>query len=325
MGYAEDLVRAKRMKAHLERFGVKVSIELQAGAGGSWSIGTHRFIMSHHTASWPWQGPTPALNIVKLGRPDVPGPLANGYGGYDLVYRILTFGRANHPGAGGPWTAGGYTMPKDNARAYAWGTEFEGGYETYSPEMRDFMARVNAGLTSYFAEEWGKDVRQYVEMNLEHKDWAPLRKPDRKDITRAISMTEITRVLQDHDTEEDDMFTDEDRERLVKIHAKSDQTFHGVDQIGLPSLKRVERSLYALRHETLPALEGKVTGLLEAVSLLSDDSPFTLEEIEAAAARGGEAGAKAAITPEAISETLPTAIAKELFRILGERPDVQEA
>jgi hypothetical protein len=193
---ATDRARAARLKHHLERFGVRVSVELQDGAGGSDSRHTDfRAIMSHHTASRPSQGPTPILGIVKRGRTGLPGPLANGYGGYDHVYRILTMGKANHPGAGGPFTFLGMTIPANNGRPYCFGTEFEGGYEQYDAGMRDFMARANAGIVSWLAEERGKSALAYVEALLEHKTWAPRRKPDRIGYTRDTSIAETRKIL----------------------------------------------------------------------------------------------------------------------------------
>lgn len=189
--YATDIVPARRLAAHIEKYGIRVSVELQAGAGGSgWVDVRHRLNMSHHTVSRPSNGLTPCLRLVKVGRVDVPGPLCNGYMGYDRVYRIITMGRANHPGAGGPITLDGLTIPKDNARPYMWGTEFEGGLEEWSRDMHVAMAAANAGITDWLAE----DHDRTVECNLEHKDWAPSRKIDRLGYTRALSITRINTI-----------------------------------------------------------------------------------------------------------------------------------
>src|ERR671910_1614905 len=99
---------ARRLRVALLDHGVsKVSVELMPGrpvSSGSRWLNT-KFIgeMSHHTAG-PASGLTPSLALCKRGRTDVPGPLCNGYGGRDLVYRIITMGLANHPGKGGPLT-----------------------------------------------------------------------------------------------------------------------------------------------------------------------------------------------------------------------------
>ena len=186
--YKTDLEHARRLAAHLRAAGVSVSIELQPGAKNTgWLDARHRLNMSHHTVSRPSMGLTPCLSLVKKGRPDVPGPLCNGYGGYDRVYRIITMGWANHPGAGGPLTLDGITIPRDNGRPYFWGTEFEGGLEDWTPEMHEFMARSNAGITAWLRE----DHDRTIDANAEHSTWAPIRKIDRRDYTRAKSIARI--------------------------------------------------------------------------------------------------------------------------------------
>src|SRR5688572_11666588 len=106
------LVVAGRLRDALLTAGVpQVSIELQVGRSGRWvSTGTNggtSFVanVGHHIASYPSvSNPTPGLAVVKNGRPGIPGPLCNGYGGMDLIARIICLDWANHPGEGGPWT-----------------------------------------------------------------------------------------------------------------------------------------------------------------------------------------------------------------------------
>ncbi len=165
---------AAELKEILNEHGVRASIELQVGrpnvAGSDWW--TPKFVsMNHHTAG-PSSGLTPSLSLVKHGRSDLPGPLCNGYGGRDFVYRIITMGLANHPGEGGPLTVAGFTLPKDSARISSWGTEWEhNGVDPWSAAFKDFMARSNAALL-----EW---MSRPVAAVIEHKTWAPTRKIDR--------------------------------------------------------------------------------------------------------------------------------------------------
>lgn len=167
---------AQRLKAILERYyrgtRFRVSIELQKGRG-DWYVPKY-LRMHHHVATrFPKPGGnlTPGLGVVKTGRPDVGGPLANGYGGYDLVYRLICMGLANHPGRGGPIVIDGVKVPKDSARPATWGTEWEGGYEDWPDEFDQFMA-----LTDLALAEW---MGRPVTSQLEHKTWAPTRKVDR--------------------------------------------------------------------------------------------------------------------------------------------------
>lgn len=264
--YATDIVHARRLAKHIEKYGVRVSIELQAGAGGSgWVDVRHRLNMSHHTVSRPSNGMTPCLRLVKVGRPDVPGPLCNGYMGYDRVYRIITLGRANHPGAGGPITLDGLTIPKDNGRPYIWGTEFEGGLEPWTREMHEAMAAVNAGITDWLAEDHGRTIQ----CNLEHKDWAPRRKIDRLGYTRELSMNRVQAFRNATGglggglspigpiitpvPEEDDMFDDNARGKL-------DKAFYAVDKILLPAMGRTEKKVAGLV-ASVAALTAKVDEL----------------------------------------------------------------
>lgn len=188
MSYATALAEAKRLKSIMERWGVPCSIELVAGRGSDpWSTPKKYHRMHHHTVStWRSSGNlTPVLSLCKTGRSDVPGPLCNGYGGYDGAYRVICMGLANHPGAGGPITIDGVHIPRDSARGPTWGTEWEGGLQDYEdikiPRYRggmlEFMGRADCAL----AEFTGRPITS----QMEHKTWAPTRKIDRRGFDRA--------------------------------------------------------------------------------------------------------------------------------------------
>jgi hypothetical protein len=119
--------------------------------------------------------------------------LANLYGGFDHVARILTMGCANHAGAGGPFTSDGKTIPKDQGVYYFFGKEYEGGIEGWDSEMIEFMARTDAGVVDWLIES--RRARS-SDCHVEHKDWAtpPGRKVDRRDFTRARGIAEIDRI-----------------------------------------------------------------------------------------------------------------------------------
>lgn len=232
-GKALAIQRAKIMKGALILHGVpEVSIEVQEGRptyGDAWNAVKPVGATSHHIASRPTEkSPTPGLSLIKHGRSDLPGPLANGTAGVDLVYRIVCMGYANHSGYGGPMTLSGplgtYTVPKDLGRPYLWGTEYEGGYDDavwdrvytnkrtgVSMTFREFMGRCNAGLTYGIwlinglgkRPELGEDYSGYQH---EHKTWAPGRKPDRLNYTTSSGRAEARAFYQ----QEDDMPTPED-------------------------------------------------------------------------------------------------------------------
>lgn len=206
MSQATALQKAQALKAVLLAHGVpEVSIELMQGrpvSGDRWdSLGIVTNFFHHTVSSYKPTSLTPVLALCKKGRTDVPGPLCNGYGGWDLCYRIITFGYANHPGEGGPISVprsggGSFRIPKDSARKYAWGTEFEGGITEADWDrvlknprngktitFREFMGRVGAGVQDYFNVPLGA--------HLEHLTWAPRRKTDRKNYTQAKGIAEI--------------------------------------------------------------------------------------------------------------------------------------
>ncbi len=218
IGREEAMHRAQVLRGALLKHGVpEVSIELQIGrpsAGDDWNACRPLAVFSHHIASRPApENPTPGLALVKVGRSDLPGPLCNGTAGVDLVYRIICMGLANHPGFGGPLTVRGpvgtFTIPKDVARPFAWGTEYEGGFDdaTWEKEyvnrrtgtrmtFREFMARANAGLVEGIWAINGRGRRPSATMDLsgyhaEHKTWAPGRKPDRLNYTTERGVEEI--------------------------------------------------------------------------------------------------------------------------------------
>lgn len=198
---------AERLAESLLDHGVKaVAIDLVEGRGGS---GWHssRFVgsMGHHIVSRPSQGKTPFLSLVKNGRRDLPGPLCNGYGGFDEVARIICLGWANHPGRGGPVTVPAGTVPANNGRPYFFGWEFEGGLEAWADSMHDFMARCLAGTLDWLGEP--------VDGHVEHSTWTP-RKIDRLDYSAEAARRLITQLWEDDDMAQ---FTDEDARTLRQI------------------------------------------------------------------------------------------------------------
>jgi hypothetical protein len=222
MTQTQALAEARDLKATMEAWGVRCSIELQAGRGSDpWAVPAKPLRMHHHTVSTFRVGGnlTPCLSLVKNGRPadNIPGPLCNGYGGYDLVYRIICMGLANHPGAGGPIRIDGVLVPADSARGPTWGTEFEGGLQTWEeidrlgPDMLQFMGRADNALA-----EWSE---RPLTSQLEHKTWTD-RKVDRKDFprdrSRSIALTKTWSTHKPSDPGDDEMHLDEDDKTIVR-------------------------------------------------------------------------------------------------------------
>lgn len=187
MTYQQAIADAAHLRQSLLDHGVKaVSIELVEGRGGQgWSTRSHVGTMGHHIVSRRSQGDTPGLHLVKVGRADLPGPLCNGYGGFDEVARIVCMGYANHPGRGGPYTVPAGTIPTNNGRPYFFGWEMEGGQvlADWTDSYRLFMARCFAGTLDWLG--------QPAEAHIEHKTWAPTRKVDRLGYTLERARQEI--------------------------------------------------------------------------------------------------------------------------------------
>jgi hypothetical protein len=207
---ASAMAEANKLKQSLLRAGVpQVSVEIRQGRPSSYGTWNAQFVVSdfaHHTVSrYSSSNKTPCLALCKYGRSDLPGPLCNGYGGFDLVARIITLGYANHPGAGGPMVVPSgvskpltYTIPRDSARRYAFGWEFEGGLaeadwsRVYTNpgtgkrmDFHEFMARCLNGTQDMYDLPLGA--------HAEHKTWAPTRKVDRMGYTKDSAISRMKR------------------------------------------------------------------------------------------------------------------------------------
>lgn len=260
--------RAQMLRRFLLRHGVpQVSIEVQEGRPGPadpWNGHYPVGVMSHHIASRPTaDSPTPGLALVKHGRSDLPGPLCNGYGGMDLIYRIICMGYANHPGYGGPITLDGpcgrYTIPEDNARPYVWGTEYEGGYDRdtwdrkytnhktgKSMTYREFMGRANAGLVEgiWYINGRGKrptmdELPELAAYHMEHKTWAPTRKVDRHAYTVVSGRSEIKVYAKDVQTPREQRSNDHRNVNLKNMQLAA----RGRVKRALPGVRVVQRAL----------------------------------------------------------------------------------
>jgi len=281
---------ARRLKDVMARHGVLASVELQVGrpwAGDDW-YSEKRVLVNHHTAG-STTGLTPSLALVKRGRGDaLPGPLCNGYGGRDHIYRIITMGLANHPGAGGPLTVAGFTIPKDSARISTWGTEWEhDGVSAWPADMQEFMGRANSALCEFWQISASRSI--------EHSTWAPRRKIDRNRYTAATGQAEI-RLWSERaaptgqQPQEDDDVSFNDKHKLTDADVKA----YGLaaDQVGktksYDEIVRFPPAVARLRREMgaqIGALTAVVSRLAEAIQ---DGGSLTAEQAAEAARVGAQ-------------------------------------
>lgn len=133
------------------------------GTGGTYTpIG----VLLHHTAG-PASGNLPSLGVVKNGRSDLVGPLAQLMLARDGAFHVIAAGRANHAGAGGAvW------VPNGDGNRYFVGIEAEstGTTDDWTPAQRVNYPRGAAALCA-----WMKVGEANV---LAHREWAPTRKID---------------------------------------------------------------------------------------------------------------------------------------------------
>jgi len=202
------VAEARKLREALLDCGVpQVSIEVIQGRPSPYGTWNSQFVVAsfaHHTVSrYNARNKTPCLGLVKRGRSDLPGPLANGYGGYDLVARIITLGYANHPGAGGPTVVPSgvakpktYTIPKDSARRYAFGWEFEGGLADidWNRVYTNAKTRKKMNFHEFMARCLNGTQQMYdlpPRAHLEHKTWAPRRKVDRRGYSKTTAISQM--------------------------------------------------------------------------------------------------------------------------------------
>lgn len=135
---AANLTQMRALMDRCTRDGVRMVTQSgwdSRDAGGSFGPWVGGLI--HHDASSTNSGTWGALGIIISGRSDVPGPLAQCQAARGPVPQIavVTAGRGNHAGAGGPMrTDFGPTVPLDSGNRWLAGLEVanDGVGEPYS-------------------------------------------------------------------------------------------------------------------------------------------------------------------------------------------------
>ncbi|HLR94283.1 MAG TPA: hypothetical protein VK053_07150 [Jiangellaceae bacterium] len=305
MSQSQAIREARALKKIVESYGVRCTIELQIGrpwSGSRWYSRKH-VLMNHHTAG-PMGGLTPSLAVCKYGRPGIPGPLCNGYMGRDLVFRIICMGLANHPGAGGPLTRDGVTLPRDSARIASFGIEFDhDGRSSWPRGFRDAMAKVGAAVM-----DW---LDRPSTSSIEHSTWTT-RKVDRAPgyaRSGSTGVSEIKAVRGSTGRDWFDMATEADLRKVLREEGATARNvmmydisiggatkeYVGKDSTNAASLLRYAGAATFDGRRQHSELRGELAGLSAAVAQLAVGQGIDPDAIEAAARRGAEAGAAAAI------------------------------
>lgn len=155
----------RNLPQHLRRWGLKV-VEVVNG----WQHNGRPYdfspvaVVCHHTASNKNSGNFGSKSIVINGRSDLPGPLAQILLGRNGDVIVVTGGRANHAGAGGP--AGHMYRGDGNTQSFGIEAENDGIGEPWSKAQMNAYYRLCAALLNIMG-------RTDVSRVIGHKEWTP--------------------------------------------------------------------------------------------------------------------------------------------------------
>lgn len=186
---------------------------------GHGAMGDVAGVLCHHTAgaargdgrigSFVVPG-YPSLGIVVTGRPGLAGPLANLGLTRAGVWVTIAAGQGWHAGTGGvPWCSS-----NGNARLIGVEAESVGTRDDWTPQQRESYPRGCAALLRHL------DLGPYRAIG--HKEWAPSRKIDPAFWDMAAFRANVARWM---NSQEDDMFTDQDRALLGQLARRGDVGF----------------------------------------------------------------------------------------------------
>lgn len=150
----------------LEDAGLKVAEDPGWQSRGRGEMARVRGVICHHTVG-PATGNMPSLGILRSGRSNLAGPLAQLGLGRDGTYYVIAAGRANHAGEGS------WKDLKDNGNYYMIGIEAENmgtPADKWPPVQMDAYKRGVAAILRHAGCK--------AEACIGHKEWAPGRKPD---------------------------------------------------------------------------------------------------------------------------------------------------
>lgn len=169
-----------------------------------------RGIVCHHTATpEKASGDYPSLNIVKNGRSDLPGPLAQlGLGRSGKVY-VIASGRANHAGTGG-WKG-----MSGNSSVVGIEAEDSGDSVWFPIQLAAYKT-----LCAVLVRKMGIPVSNICG----HKEWAPSRKIDPAGINMDTFRSEVSDIL----TGATPIAKTEEDELIRFIGVKGDPAIYGV-------------------------------------------------------------------------------------------------
>lgn len=207
-------------RATLQTIAIRTGYPVRASwVAGHGTMGTVCGAILHHTATPDSVvGDYPSLRVVRDGRSDLPGPLANfGLGRSGTIY-LITEGIAWHAGFGaykGITDGNGHFLGIEGESA---------GKGEWTVAQRDAYPRLVASILHTLGRNTDWDIR--------HALWAlpPGRKIDTQGLDMSVFDARVHAMLAEPATinrnyqpsGEDDMFTEEDRALLRRVDAKLD-------------------------------------------------------------------------------------------------------
>lgn len=174
------------------------------GHGGMIAV---RGLLVHHTGSAGMPG---SRNVVRDGRSDLPGPLAQLTLDPDGTFSFIAAGQCWHPGRGGPLL----DCPRDSGSPYLIGIEgVSNGTHWTDAARREYpkgVAAILRRLGAKTAEGWVAG----------HKEWAPTRKVDPGNWSMNEFRAEVNRHLRGGPTQEDDFMASLSEAEKGELFAK---------------------------------------------------------------------------------------------------------
>lgn len=231
--------------------------------------------VGHHTASSSGSGEFPSLRTVTItGNATTPPPLANAMLGRATGRWLVTAaGVANHAGTG---SHAGWPRNAINGRTVGVEMENNGlGTEPWTVQMIDSAEIGFAAILAYI----GRQPDDF----LAHFEWAPTRKPDPRGVWIGggdwwSGGTPLTRTANQfrarlrNRMEIDDMFTEDDRQRAIRIENRLEELF-GVDEHGNARDMRLKQDQIFI-HVAGEDHRDLVAGRVAAIDAkLNDDAP----------------------------------------------------
>jgi peptidoglycan hydrolase-like protein with peptidoglycan-binding domain len=140
-----------------------------------------RVVVCHHTAG-ARSGEAPSLNVVRDGRPGLPGPLSQLVLGRSGTFYVVASGRANHAGTGGWKAVSGNTA--------SLGIEAENAGDGTDP-WPDVQLDAYVRGVATICDELGIAS----DMVCGHREWAPGRKVDPRGIDMDLFRGRVAAIL----------------------------------------------------------------------------------------------------------------------------------